>query len=115
MASDTTKQTEAVLNFRLEAVVKRNLEDIMRDVAQDVVLFRPDGPLIGYDTYRNWYASAVKNAPSDMADQFKVLRKDVIGETAYIAWSLAGTRGSDTFMVQSGKIVAQTVTICTGD
>ena len=59
MASDTTQQTEAVLNFRLEAVVKRDLDDIMRDVAQDVVLFRPDGPLIGYDKYRNWYAGAV--------------------------------------------------------
>ena len=112
MASDTTKQTEAVLNFRLEAVVKRDLEDIMRDVDQDVVLFRPDGPLIGYDKYRNWYVGAVKNAPSDMADQFEVLRKDVIGETAYIAWSLAGTRGSDTFVVRGGKIVYQTVAVC---
>ena len=115
MASDTTQQTEAVLNFRLEAVVKRDLDDIMRDVAQDVVLFRPDGPLIGYDKYRNWYAGAVKNAPSDMAEVFRVLRKDVIGETAYIAWSLADTRGSDTFVVRDGKIVYQTVAICTGD
>lgn len=50
-----------------------------------------------------------------MAEVFRVLRKDVIGETAYIAWSLADTRGSDTFVVRDGKIVYQTVAICTGD
>ena len=46
----------------------------------------------------------------EFLSNLKMAKQEVIGEIAYIAWSVEGmiALGTDTFVIRNGKIVAQT-------
>ena len=84
----------------------------MADYTAESRFFTPDGLLRGSEAIRGPYASLFGEfAKPGMS--FEMLRQEVYGDTAYIVWKAetADNRfelGTDTFLVQNGKIVTQT-------
>jgi hypothetical protein len=104
--------TQDVLTHHLSCLGKGDLAGMMADYAAESRFFTPDGLLRGCEAIRGFYARLFEEfAKPGMS--FEMLRQEVDGDTAYIVWraETADNRfelGSDTFIVQNGKIVMQT-------
>src|SRR6266403_1520753 len=84
----------------------------MADYTAESRFFTPDGLLRGSEAIRRFYVRLFEEfAQPGMS--FEMLRQEVDGDTAYLVWKAetADNRfelGTDTFIVQNGKIVTQT-------
>ena len=84
----------------------------MADYTAESRFFTPDGVLRGSEAIRRFFVTLFEEfAKPGMS--FEMLRQEVDGDTAYIVWKAetADNRfelGTDTFIVQNGKIVTQT-------
>ena len=84
----------------------------MADYTAESRFFTPDGVLCGCEAIRRFFVPLFEEfAKAGMS--FEMLRQEVEGDTAYIVWKAetADNRfelGTDTFIVQNGKIVTQT-------
>ena len=84
----------------------------MADYTAESRFFTPDGVLRGSEAIRRFFVRLFEEfAKPGMS--FEMLRQEVDGDTAYIVWKAetADNRfelGTDTFIVQNGKIVTQT-------
>jgi hypothetical protein len=77
-----------------------------------VEVLYPDGLLRGSEAIRRFFAVMFEEFEKP-GMSFELLRQDVFGDTAYIVWTAetADNRfevGTDTFIVQNGKILTQT-------
>lgn len=113
MADTSIPSTESVVAHHMQSGNNRNVEEVMRDYADNAILISPDGVYKGKQAIRKSYEQLVAQGSESVitAD-----RKVFEGEVGYVAWSMnAGqgpaVHGSDTFIVKNGKIVVQTVTI----
>ena len=113
MADTAIPSTETVVEHHMQSGNNRNVEEVMRDYADNAILISPDGVYKGKQAIRTSYEQLVAQGSESVitAD-----RKIFEGEVGYVAWSMnAGqgpaVHGSDTFIVKNGKIVVQTVTI----
>ena len=101
-----------VLTHHLNCFGKGDLNGMMADYAAESKFFTPDGLLRGSEAIRRFFARLFEEfAKPGMS--LEMLRKEVDGDTAYIVWKAetADNRfelGTDTFIVQNGKIVTQT-------
>jgi ketosteroid isomerase-like protein len=103
--------TSDVLDNHLTCFGQNDLDGVLADYSSDVVLFIPDGPLKGLDAIQPFFRAIL----SDFAKPgtaFSMGQRYVEGEYAYILWSAETADNSyedatDTFVVQNGKIVAQ--------
>ena len=111
MATISTQQTEAVLEHHLRSIDAKDVDAIIQDYAEDAVLFSPEATLRGKAELRTFFTRLVEGLTQETSDNFKMLRQDVVGETAYIFWKVDGSMpmGTDTFVVRDGKIVTQTL------
>ena len=84
----------------------------MADYTDESRFFTPDGLLRGSEAIRRFFAKMFEEfAKPGMS--FDMIRQEVCGDTAYIVWKAETADnhfevGSDTFVVQDGKIVTQT-------
>jgi predicted SnoaL-like aldol condensation-catalyzing enzyme len=84
----------------------------MADYTAESRFFTPDGLLRGSEAIRRFFVRLFEEfAKPGMS--FEMLRQEVYGDSAYIVWKAetADNRfelGTDTFIVQNGKIVTQT-------
>ena len=84
----------------------------MADYTAESRFFTPDGLLRGSEAIRGFFRRLFEEfAKPGMS--FEMLGQEVDGDTAYIVWKAetADNRfelGTDTFIVQNGKIVTQT-------
>ena len=107
-----TATTQDVLAHHLNCFGKFDLAGTMADYTAESRFFTPDGLLRGPEAIRRFFAKLFKEfAKPGMS--FEMLRQVVDGDTAYIMWKAetADNRfelGTDTFIVQNGKIVTQT-------
>lgn len=113
VADTSISPTERVVEHHMLSGNNRNVEEVMRDYADDAILVGPDGVYKGKQAIRKSYEQLVSQGSDSIitAD-----RKVFEGEVGYVAWTMnAGqgpaVHGSDTFIVKNGKIVVQTVTI----
>ena len=113
MADASIPSTETIVEHHMQSGNNRNVEEVMRDYADNAILISPDGVYKGKQAIRASYEQLVAQGSESVitAD-----RKIFEGEVGYVAWSMnAGqgpaVHGSDTFIVKNGKIVVQTVTI----
>jgi ketosteroid isomerase-like protein len=106
--------TKEVIEHHLKAFAEQDLKGVLSDYAPGAVLFTPQGPLRGPDAIRPLFQTmlaefAKPGATFSMKQQFidgdymYILRT---AETADNVYEL----GTDTFVVQNGKIVAQSFT-----
>ncbi len=84
----------------------------MADYTAESRFFTPDGVLRGSEAIRRFFVSLFEEFAKP-GKSFEMLRQEVDGDTAYIVWKAetADNRfelGTDTFIVQNGKIVTQT-------
>jgi ketosteroid isomerase-like protein len=110
--SAVTATTQDVLTHHLNCFGKGDLADIMADYTDDSRLFTPDGLLRGSEEIRRFFVRLFEEFTKPGVS-FEMLRREVDGDTAYIVWKAetADHRfelGTDTFIVQNGKILTQT-------
>ena len=104
--------TQDVLTHHLNCFGKGDLNGMMADYAAESKFFTPDGLLRGSEAIRRFFVRLFEEfAKPGMS--FEMVRQDVCGDTAYIVWKAETADnhfevGTDTFIVQDGKIVMQT-------
>ena len=104
--------TQDVLTHHLNCFGDGDIVGTMDDYTAESRFFTPDGLLHGPEAIRRFFVRLFEEfAKPGMS--FEMLRQDVDGDTAYIVWKAetADNRfelGTDTFIVQNGKIVTQT-------
>jgi len=107
-----TKATQDVLKHHLKCFGKGDLAGTMSDYTAQSRIFTPDGLLRGTETIRKFFVSMFEEFAKPGLS-FEMLRQEVDGDTAYIVWKAETVDnyfdlGTDTFIVQKGKIVTQT-------
>ena len=104
--------TQDVLTHHLNCFGDGDIVGTMADYTAESRFFTPDGVLRGSEAIRRFFVSLFEEFAKP-GISFEMLRQEVDGDTAYIVWKAetADNRfelGTDTFIVQNGKIVTQT-------
>jgi ketosteroid isomerase-like protein len=106
--------TSEVIDHHLKAFGEGDLKGVLSDYAPGVVFFTPQGPLRGPDAIRPLFQAMIAEFAKPGA-AFNLKQQFVEGNYAYILWTAETADnvyelGTDTFVVQDGKIVAQSYT-----
>ncbi len=102
--------TEQVLAHHLKAFGDSNLQEFLADYAADAVLFTPSGPLKGHDAI----GPAMRGVLAEFGQpgtKFAMKQQTVEGNHAYLVWTAETADnvyelGTDSFVIDNGKIVA---------
>jgi len=103
--------TSDVLDHHLKCFGEGDLDGILADYSPDAVLFVPTGPLRGPDAMKPLFQALISEFAKP-GSTFAMQQRFVEGDYAYILWSAETADNSyeiatDTFVVQNGRIVAQ--------
>lgn len=103
--------TSDVVAHHLESFGAGDIDAMLADYASDAVMFTPDGPLMGRDAIRPMFEAMLAEF-GQPGMSFEMTTQSVEGDAAYIVWKAETAdnvyeMGTDTFVVRSGKIVAQ--------
>ena len=106
--------TKDVIDHHLKTFGEHDLTGVLSGYAPDAVLFTADGPLRGPDAMRPLFKAMIAEFAKPGA-VFTMKQQSVEGDYAYILWTAETADnvyelGTDTFLVQHGKIVAQSFT-----
>jgi hypothetical protein len=106
------EKTKEVLDRHWETFQANDLEGVMADYAAEAVLITPDKTLEGLDQIREHFVNVFTIFPKD-STTLQLDKSIVVKDVGYIIWqgtapTLKVTYGSDTFIIQNGKIVRQT-------
>lgn len=109
----TKKTTEAVLRHHVQALLARNLNELLKDYCEESVMCTAEGTVKGLAGIRGMFRGLMKAFPPEVSANLKDIKQDINGEYAYAIWTMlpAVKLGSDTFHVRDGKIMLQTVVI----
>lgn len=107
----TTLSTSDVLDRHLNSFAKCDLDGILADYSSDAVLFTPTGPLRGPAAIKPLFQTLVSEFAKS-GSSFTMQHRSIEGDHGYILWTGETADNSyefatDTFVVRSGKIVAQ--------
>jgi len=105
--------TKEVVDHHLSSFGAGDLEGVLSDYASDAILFMPGGPKKGAAEIRRVFEELLAEFGKPGAS-FAVQQLSVEGHYAYLLWSAetADNRyelATDTFVIQDGKIVAQSL------
>jgi len=103
--------TKDVLDHHLKCFGEGDLEGILGDYSSDAVLLLPAGPLRGIAAMKPFFHAIFAEFGKPGAS-FALHQRWIEGDYAYMLWTAetADNRydaATDTFVVQDGKIVAQ--------
>ena len=103
--------TKEVIDNHLKCFGEGDLKGILSDYAPGAVLFTQDGPLRGIDAMRPLFQALIAEFGKPGA-AFSLKHQSVEGDYGYILWTAETADnvyglGTDTFIVQDGKIVVQ--------
>jgi ketosteroid isomerase-like protein len=106
-----TLSTSDVLDRHLKSFAEHDLDGVLADYSPDAVLFVPDGVLRGPDAIKPLFDTLISEFAKP-GSSFTMLQRLIDGDHAYILWSAETADNwyefaTDTFVVQQGKIVAQ--------
>jgi len=106
--------TKDVLEHHLKAFDQGDLNGVLSDYAPGVVVFTRDGTFKGVDAIRPLFETLFAEFAKPGAT-FSMKQQLVDGDYAYILWTAETADNvyelaTDTFVVQQGKIVAQSFT-----
>src|SRR5262245_24012534 len=105
------QSTSDVLDHHLKAFAAYDLDGVLADYSTDAVLFTPGGPLKGPDAIKPLFQALVSEFRKP-GSSFMMQQQWIDGDHAYILWTAETADNSyefatDTFVVRSGKIIAQ--------
>jgi ketosteroid isomerase-like protein len=109
--SDSMSSTQAVLDRHMSTFGSQDMAGILADYAPEAVLFTPNGPVRGTEELRKMFEGMfVEWAKPGVI--FELKQQIVDGNHAYVFWDAETAdnvyeAGSDGFVVENGKIVAQ--------
>jgi ketosteroid isomerase-like protein len=111
-----TTQTEAILNHHMESFNASDLDAVMSDYSEDSVIHSQLGSVKGLAQIRKFFGDFLGSLPDGALRDMEMLHTKVDGDVAFIVWKMPPRMkmGSDTFLIQNGKIIAQTVVAYTG-
>jgi hypothetical protein len=106
------EKTKEVLEHHDKAFRANDLDAIMADYTEESVLVIPDGTFKGLAEIRKNFEQAFAAFPKDSTTS-TVNKMVVVKDLGYILWQAKTPKfevqyGTDTFIVQDGKIVRQT-------
>lgn len=106
--------TKDVIDHHLKAFYERDLQGVLSDYAPGAVFFTPQGKLHGPGAIRPLFQQLLAEFSKPGA-AFNMQQQYVDGDHAYIVWTAETADnvyelGTDTFVVQNGRIVAQSFT-----
>jgi ketosteroid isomerase-like protein len=106
---------ETTLARHLQAIETRNVDTILADYADDAVLITEHVTVRGREQLRSFFTRALQIFTPEVWSQFQILRQDVAGDVAYMAFTIgpAIPLGTDTFVVRDNKIVVHTSAVHT--
>jgi len=106
----TKKTTESVLQHHVQALMARDLDEILKDYCEESVLCTPMGTSKGLKALRESFKAALGMLTPESLANMKSTKQDIIGDYAYVVWTALPTikLGSDTFHVHDGVIMLQT-------
>jgi ketosteroid isomerase-like protein len=112
LTNGATAATQEVLAHHLECFGKLDLAGTMADYTDEATFFSQSGVLHGSDAIRQFFRTLFEEFEKP-GMSFDLLQQEVNGDTAYIVWTAESADnlfeiGTDTFIVQNGKIVTQT-------
>lgn len=103
--------TQEVLDHHLECFASGDLEGILSDYTAESIMFTPKGKMKGVDAIKPMFEAMFVEFAKPGAS-FEMQEMSVEGDYAYIFWTAESADkvyevGTDTFVIQNGKIVAQ--------
>ena len=106
--------TKDVIDHHLKCFGERDLEGVLSDYAPDAVFFTANGLLRGVDGIHPLFQAMIAEFSRPGA-MFNLRKQFIEGDHGYILWNAETADnvyelGTDTFVVQDGKIVAQSFT-----
>jgi ketosteroid isomerase-like protein len=110
-AQDPSSVTEAVIVKHFEIASTGTLDELLEDYADDAVLIGPDGILYkGKAAIRAGFAEVMRQEPRPTFQLTVRVFDDNVGYVQWVATYAAGNgfRGSDSFVMENGRIVLQT-------
>lgn len=113
-ATSEVASTRSVVDRHLKSFFDGDLEGLLSDYAPGALFFTQNGPLRGTDEIRPLFASMIAEFAKPGA-AFNLRQTYVEAGYAYILWTAETADhvyelGTDTFIVQNGRIVAQSFT-----
>lgn len=105
--------TETTFIHHMQALGGGQLEEVLSDYTEESTIFTNNGVFKGLEAVRGFFEASIKNTPPDLMKAFTVIRQDIVGDVAYLLWKAEPfiPLATDTFVVRSGKIIAQTFTV----
>ena len=109
---NTEEKTKEVLDHHWKTFQANDLEGTMADYSEESVLITPDKTFKGLKEIRENFVYAFSLFPKDSAT-FQLDKSIVHNDVGYIIWQATTpkfklTFGTDTFIIQNGKIIRQT-------
>jgi len=108
----SAEQTQAVLEHHLGAFGENDLAGIMADYTDESMLVTPDLTFVGLAQIESLFTGLLADFPTE-GTVFEMDKMVIEGDLAYIIWhastpTVVASFGTDTFIIQDGKIVKQT-------
>ncbi len=106
-----TSATETVVRNHLRAFLeRRGIAAILCDYDDDARFHSETRSYQGKQEIRNFFVEFMASLPAGAIERFSLRALRVDGNMAYITWNIGDDvpLGTDTFLVQDGKIVSQT-------
>ena len=103
--------TEAVVRNHLQAFLQqKGIAAILNDYDENARFYSEAGIYQGKQEIHGFFMDFIGSLPVGGIDRFSLRSQRVDGNIAYITWSVGGDipLGTDTFVVDNGKIVSQT-------
>jgi hypothetical protein len=103
--------TETVVRNHLQAFLeRRGIAAMLKDYDENARLYSEAKIYQGKQEIHGFFVDFIDSLPADGIDHFSLRSLRVDGNIAYISWSVGIDipLGTDTFVVDNGKIVAQT-------
>lgn len=106
------EQTQAVLDHHLAAFGENDMAGIMADYTEESRVFTQDSTFVGLAQIESLFTGLLVNFPTE-GTVFEMDKMVVENDLAYIIWHATTPTvdvpfGTDTFIIQDGKIVQQT-------
>ncbi len=110
--SRSSDKTKEVLERHLNAFVQNDLEAIVADYTDESIIMTPDSTYKGLEQISAFFSGLLPSFPTE-GTSLEVDKMVIENELAYIIWHAATPTleipfGTDTFIVEEGKIQRQT-------
>jgi ketosteroid isomerase-like protein len=103
--------TETVVRSHLQAFLEqKGIDAILSDYDEDARFYTEAKIYQGKQEIRGFFTDFIGSLPEGAFDRFSLRSMRVDASIAYITWNIGGDipLGTDTFVVDNGKIVSQT-------